>query len=71
MDARAAQRLANEKGLDLVKVAPNAKPPVCKIMDFGKYKFELAKKEKENSQTGSKVPEVGRQGSCQGTFQRP
>ena len=48
MDARAAQRLANEKGLDLVKVAPNAKPPVCKIMDFGKYKFELAKKEKEN-----------------------
>lgn len=48
MDARAAQRLANEKGLDLVKVSPNAKPPVCKIMDFGKYKFELAKREKEN-----------------------
>ena len=48
MDARAAQRLANERGLDLVKIAPNAKPPVCKIMDFGKYKFELAKREKEN-----------------------
>ncbi len=48
MDARAAQRLANEKGLDLVKIAPNAKPPVCKIMDYGKYKFELAKREKEN-----------------------
>ncbi|HIU56505.1 MAG TPA: translation initiation factor IF-3 [Candidatus Ornithomonoglobus merdipullorum] len=48
MDARSAQRLANEKGLDLVKIAPNAKPPVCKIMDYGKYKFELAKREKEN-----------------------
>ena len=33
--------------LDLVKVAPNAKPPVCRIMDYGKYKYELAKKEKE------------------------
>lgn len=48
MDARKAQALANEKGLDLVKIAPQAKPPVCKIMDYGKYKFELAKKEKEN-----------------------
>ena len=48
MDARAAQKIANEKGLDLVKISPNAKPPVCKIMDYGKYKFELAKREKEN-----------------------
>ncbi len=48
MDARAAQKIANERGLDLVKVSPNAKPPVCKIMDFGKYKFELAKREREN-----------------------
>ena len=48
MDARKAQLLANEKGLDLVKIAPQAKPPVCKIMDYGKYKFELAKREKEN-----------------------
>lgn len=48
MDARKAQSLANEKGLDLVKIAPQAKPPVCKIMDYGKYKFELAKREKEN-----------------------
>ncbi len=48
MDARAAQKIANESGLDLVKISPNAKPPVCKIMDFGKYKFELAKREKEN-----------------------
>lgn len=38
---------AVERDLDLVKVAPNAKPPVCKIMDYGKYKYELAKKEKE------------------------
>ena len=39
--------IANERKLDLVKVAPKAKPPVCKIMDYGKYKYELAKKEKE------------------------
>ncbi|OQB12220.1 MAG: Translation initiation factor IF-3 [Firmicutes bacterium ADurb.Bin193] len=42
-----ATDLANEKGLDLVKIAPQANPPVCKIMDYGKYRFELAKKEKE------------------------
>lgn len=38
---------ADEKNLDLVKIAPQAKPPVCRIMDYGKYKFELAKKDKE------------------------
>jgi len=43
-----AQRLANEADLDLVKIAPTAKPPVCKIIDYGKYKFEASKKEKEN-----------------------
>ncbi|PHV70876.1 translation initiation factor IF-3 [Sporanaerobium hydrogeniformans] len=42
-----AQKLASEKSLDLVKIAPQAKPPVCKIMDYGKYKFDAAKKEKE------------------------
>ncbi|WP_456401049.1 translation initiation factor IF-3 [Persephonella sp.] len=42
-----ALRLAEEKGLDLVEVSPNARPPVCKIMDYGKYKFEQKKKEKE------------------------
>lgn len=42
-----AQRLASEKSLDLVKIAPQAKPPVCKIMDYGKFKFDAAKKEKE------------------------
>ncbi len=45
--SEALQR-AEESGLDLVEVSPNAKPPVCKIMDFGKFKYELAKKEKEN-----------------------
>lgn len=43
-----ALKKAEEAGLDLVELAPNANPPVCKIMDFGKYKYELAKKEKEN-----------------------
>ncbi len=42
-----AQRIAEEHNLDLVKIAPQAKPPVCRIMDYGKHKFELAKKEKE------------------------
>lgn len=48
MSAREALSIADEKGLDLVKIAPTAKPPVCKIMDYGKYKFELNKREKEN-----------------------
>jgi len=47
MTAKEAQEMADEKKLDLVKIAPNAKPPVCRIMDYGKYKYELAKKEKE------------------------
>lgn len=42
-----AMKLAIEKDLDLVKVAPNANPPVCKILDYGKYRFEMEKKEKE------------------------
>ena len=48
MSAAQALDLAAEKNLDLVKIAPQAQPPVCKIMDYGKYKFELAKKEKES-----------------------
>ncbi len=44
MSAREALRLAEERGFDLVEVAPNSVPPVCKIMDFGKYKYQLAKK---------------------------
>ncbi len=47
MSIKEALRIAEEKKLDLVKIAPHANPPVCKIMDYGKYKFELAKKEKE------------------------
>ncbi len=42
-----AQSLAEERGLDLVKIAPQATPPVCKLMDYGKYRFELSKREKE------------------------
>ena len=42
-----ALSLASEQNLDLVKIAPQAKPPVCKIMDYGKYRFEQAKREKE------------------------
>ncbi len=47
MSAQEALVLAEEKGLDLVKIAPTATPPVCRIMDYGKYRFEQAKKEKE------------------------
>lgn len=47
MSVKEALRIAEEKKLDLVKIAPHANPPVCKIMDYGKYKFELAKKERE------------------------
>ncbi len=42
-----AMEVSSERDLDLVNVAPSAKPPVCKVMDYGKYKYELAKKEKE------------------------
>ena len=45
--ARAALEMAVAADLDLVKISPNAVPPVCKIMDYGKYKFELLKKQKE------------------------
>lgn len=48
MSAREAQQIADEKGYDLVKIAPQAKPPVCKIMDYSKYRYEQAKREKEN-----------------------
>jgi len=45
--AKEALRLAHEANLDLVKVAPQAKPPVCKIIDYGKYRYEMARKDKE------------------------
>jgi translation initiation factor IF-3 len=47
MSATEALKLAEEAGVDLVKIAPTAKPPVCKIVDYGKYKYELTRKEKE------------------------
>ncbi|MGN0306346.1 MAG: translation initiation factor IF-3 [Lachnospiraceae bacterium] len=47
MSLAEAMRAAEEAGLDLVKIAPTAKPPVCKIVDYGKYRYELARKEKE------------------------
>ena len=47
MSAKEAYKLARDADLDLVKIAPTAKPPVCKIIDYGKYKYELTRKEKE------------------------
>jgi translation initiation factor IF-3 len=47
MSSKEAQKIANSKNLDLVKIAPKANPPVCKVMDYGKYMFEQAKREKE------------------------
>ena len=47
VSGRDALKLAQEAELDLVKIAPTAKPPVCKIIDYGKYRYELARKEKE------------------------
>lgn len=48
MSAKEALRIAEDNDLDLVKIAPQAKPPVCKIMDYSKYRYEQAKREKEN-----------------------
>lgn len=48
MSAKEAQHLADAKGVDLVKIAPQAKPPVAKIMDYSKYRYEQTKREKEN-----------------------
>lgn len=55
-----ALELATEKKLDLVNISPNAKPPVCKILDYGKYRYELQKKEKEarKKQKTTQVKEI-------------
>ena len=50
-----AVALANEKGLELVEISPNATPPVCKIMDYGKFKYEKTKKDKENKKKQKNV----------------
>lgn len=55
LDTRDAIKRAEEAGLDLVEVAPTAKPPVCRIMDFGKYKYELAKKAQESKKHQSVI----------------
>ena len=48
MSSKEAQHIAEEAGLDLIKIAPTANPPVCKIADFGKFRYEMARKEKDN-----------------------
>ena len=57
MSPREAMKLAQEADLDLVKIAPKAQPPVCKIIDYGKYRYELARKEKD-AKRKQKVIEV-------------
>ena len=51
MSSREAMKIAREAELDLVKIAPQAKPPVCKIIDYGKYRYELARKAKKKQKT--------------------
>lgn len=60
MLTRDAMKLAQDANLDLVKIAPTAKPPVCKIIDYGKYRYELARKEKEakKKQKTTEIKEV-------------
>ena len=60
VDIEEANRLAEERGYDLVEVAPSANPPVCRLMDFGQYKYEIAKKAKDakKKQKVIKIKEV-------------
>jgi translation initiation factor IF-3 len=58
MKLQDALRKAQSLGLDLVEVAANANPPVCRIVDFGKFRYELAKQEKDKKQNASKLKEV-------------
>ncbi len=53
-----ALRMAKDHGLDLVEISPTARPPVCRILDFGKYKYEQSKKGKDQKPAGSKIKEV-------------
>lgn len=55
---REALALARERGLDLVEVAPNSRPPVCRIMDYGKYKYEQSLKEKKQKHKSAKQKEI-------------
>ncbi len=58
MRTQDAIKKAQEYGLDLVEVAPNANPPVCRIVDFGKYRYEIAKQEKERRHATTKLKEI-------------
>ena len=65
MPTRQALDLAREKGLDLVEVAPNAEPPVCKIMDYGKYKYQQSKRSQEAEKAPDHDPGEGSKGPAQ------
>jgi translation initiation factor IF-3 len=56
---------ANDYGLDLVEISPNAKPPVCKIMDYGRFKYEQTKKQQEAKKKANHFSDQGDQGSSQ------
>ncbi|MDR0680073.1 MAG: translation initiation factor IF-3, partial [Puniceicoccales bacterium] len=59
MQTSSAVALAKSKGLDLIEISPNTQPPVCKILDFGKYKYDEGKKNKQSTKTqSSKIKEV-------------
>ncbi|MFK7883857.1 MAG: translation initiation factor IF-3 [Phycisphaerales bacterium] len=58
IDTHEALRMAQEVGLDLVEISPDARPPVCKIMDYGKYKYELSKKEQKGKSSGQELKEI-------------
>lgn len=53
-----ALRIAQSKSLDLIEIAPNAEPPVCRIMDYGKFRYEESKREKHSQNAGEKVKEI-------------
>lgn len=58
IETRQAQRMAEEAGLDLVEIQPDVRPPLCKIMDYGKFKYEQSKKQKGQSSKGQEMKEV-------------
>jgi len=58
IDTQEALRMAQEAGLDLVEISPDARPPVCKIMDYGKYKYELSKRDQKGKSSGQELKEI-------------
>lgn len=59
-----ALKIARSQGMDLIEISPNAQPPVCRIVDFGKFRYDLAKQEKEKKHTAGKVKEVKFRVNC-------